>query len=373
VAEVHLQSGAMVKMMRPTPARAVGVALKVLFAPALVLLLYSCRRANHVADTLYPAGTLEAMERLEAQIRDMQRELTCYRATTDAQLHAACRPGQPELQESVQQVDPQIRQLERQRDEICLACKSGSPKDGGDEVDTSSGCKFHCSKIGYCGHSNTYQRGGTDCTPGASVAPSSDALAEMRVLKAATLTGSLIPVDESSLLPGVTLVLHGDLSRVEAMLQSAERWGGNVSIAVLVRSAGELALTERALQNASGVRWCAYKPPMLNPDDIRDGRNRDEMCRTCKESPAGGCKLYCSLHGFCGGEEDYKKGGMDCRPGAPAPAPDLSDPRVLADWVYPINIMRNRALQLVRGIPACSIHVHACMGCVRYMYAARHA
>jgi hypothetical protein len=207
---------------------------------------------------------------------------------------------------------------------------------------------------------------------------SPDALAEMRVLKATTVTSRLIPVDESSLLSGVTLVLHGDLSRVKAMLQSGQRWGGNVSIAVLVRSAGELALTERALQNASGIRWCAYMPPMLAKPPIKRveelEQKRDYFCRVCKKSPRGGCKLYCSLHGYCGLDEIYQPlhGGTDCRPGAPALDPD-QDPRALADWVYPINIMRNRALQLVRGIPACSIHVHACMGCVHYMYAARHA
>ena len=134
--------------------------------------------------------------------------------------------------------------------------------------------------------------------------------AAAHALPAATATQVLVPVAEESLRPGITLVLHGDTSRLPMMMQACHRWAGAVALSVLVYRGEELVAAERLLDRVAAergrdrpLRWCAYRPPSIAPS---------------ARVSAGNEKATADVDG-----------------------------RGVADWVYPVNIMRNRALQLV--------------------------
>jgi hypothetical protein len=119
-----------------------------------------------------------------------------------------------------------------------------------------------------------------------------------------------VPVAEESLRSGITLVLHGDTSRLPMMMQACHRWAGAVALSVLVYRGEELVAAERLLDRVAAergrdrpLRWCAYRPPSIAPS---------------ARVSAGNEKATADVDG-----------------------------RGVADWVYPVNIMRNRALQLV--------------------------
>ena len=80
--------------------------------------------------------------------------------------------------------------------------------------------------------------------------------------------GNLSPVQPREAQPGITLAIHADVSRLETMVQTREFWNASVAIAVLVLSAQDLATAERVLHAAGRagppLRWCAYRPPILN-------------------------------------------------------------------------------------------------------------
>ena len=126
-------------------------------------------------------------------------------------------------------------------------------------------------------------------------------------------TGGVVgldPIPDSELVPGITLAMHGDISRLAIMLHSRATWDAHVSIAVLVRSAAELLHVEETFERAredesqygGTLKWCAYLPPRMT---------RDEQAQ------------------------------MMGRP--------MEDNETVSEslWKYPANIMRNRALQLV--------------------------
>ncbi len=134
--------------------------------------------------------------------------------------------------------------------------------------------------------------------------------AAAHALPATTATQVLVPVAEESLRPGITLVLHGDTSRLPMMVQACHRWAGAVALSVLVYRGEELVAAERLLDRVAAergrdrpLRWCAYRPPSIAPS---------------ARVSAGNEKATAEVDG-----------------------------RGVADWVYPVNIMRNRALQLV--------------------------
>jgi len=145
----------------------------------------------------------------------------------------------------------------------CRECKSGGRVDGG--VDATGGCPQYCSRGGFCGTSPAYVKQGTDCRrlphcpqcpAGGAPMSSADGMA---AIQSATVANRLVPIQNADLRTGITLVIHGDLSRLPGMLRTSKSWAGDVSIAVLVHSADELAQVEQALRSPQGgFRWCAY-------------------------------------------------------------------------------------------------------------------
>ena len=116
--------------------------------------------------------------------------------------------------------------------------------------------------------------------------------------------------------PGITLALHGDISRLHVMIRSRRQWKASVAIAVLVRNSSELVAVENALavEETDGLakglgllRWCAYLPP------------RQSACK-----------------GWCRREDPSVSNASQT---------EINVGKGL--WHYPANIMRNRALQLV--------------------------
>ena len=131
-----------------------------------------------------------------------------------------------------------------------------------------------------------------------------------------TLGSSLIP-GTSTLRRGVTLAIHGDISRLNIMMHARQQWAASVALAVLVRNASEMMQVEERLAQEEKVldwgllRWSAYLSP------------RQSLC-------TGSCR------------------GVD-RDGVPLPAgfPQYETHPGQPLWQYPANIMRNQALRLV--------------------------
>ena len=132
-----------------------------------------------------------------------------------------------------------------------------------------------------------------------------------------TVGGSLVQHGSGqSFRPGITLALHGDISRLQVMIRSRHQWKASVAIAVLVRNSSELVAVEKALavEETDGLakglgllRWCAYLPP------------RQSACK-----------------GWCRREDPNVSNASQTEINVGSPL-----------WHYPANIMRNRALQLV--------------------------
>ena len=115
------------------------------------------------------------------------------------------------------------------------------------------------------------------------------------------------PVLPEDMQPGITLALHGDISRINSMLMSTKNWGGAVVIALITYNAEETATAEGQLLAASqrltgeaSLSWCVYMPHKI---DIWTKAEDSHIKVAGKHAAA---------------------------------------------WAYPANIMRNRALQLVR-------------------------
>ena len=126
-----------------------------------------------------------------------------------------------------------------------------------------------------------------------------------------TLGSTLMQRDSTKLRPGITLCLHGDISRINIMLRSRQQWAASVALAVLVRNASEMAIVERRLLREELdvelglLRWNAYLPPRQSP---------------------------CT--GPCQGATLTNDQAWEIHPGQSL-------------WSYPANIMRNLALRLV--------------------------
>ena len=155
--------------------------------------------------------------------------------------------------------------------DICSTCKSG-------DVVLAAGqmCTEHCTMRGKCAVGTKYSRDrqGTDCRHCSQSDESSKTVANYN-----PITDSLAPAIAPSsyngptsdslkyLRPGVTLVLHGDVTRLTSMIESGRQRGGHVAMAVLVYDSADLIKAEYALQSAivsdrddqniTLTRWCA--------------------------------------------------------------------------------------------------------------------
>ena len=124
---------------------------------------------------------------------------------------------------------------------------------------------------------------------------------QLRAENHGTVSGSLSPVLIEDLKPGITLALHGDISRIDGMLLSGSHWKGPVVLSLLVYDADEAVSAEKKLNAALEgpiaftLTWCMYLPPRMP---------------------------------YFGQDKE-------------------ADPRLTTEWTYPSNILRNRALQLV--------------------------
>jgi hypothetical protein len=122
--------------------------------------------------------------------------------------------------------------------DICSTCKSGDVV-----VAVGQMCTEHCTMREKCTVGTKYSRDhqGTDCRHCSQSHESSETVASYN-----PITDSLVPAIVPSswngptsdslkfLRPGVTLVLHGDGTRLTRMIESGRQWGGHVAMAVLV-------------------------------------------------------------------------------------------------------------------------------------------
>ena len=89
-------------------------------------------------------------------------------------------------------------------------------------------------------------------------------------------TDILVPLLEEDRAPGITLAMHGDVSRISAMLVSRVHWGGPVAISLLVYNHADVEKADAMMVNASrtGQRldWCMYMPPRQPYNTSMGGR-----------------------------------------------------------------------------------------------------